>query len=255
MPSAGGAGVTRTGWSVSEPGIATIRHRSTLSGAAAWGPHSRATGSDDRIVARSEGRASEPVWQSTCTTRGFSPTAPTVTGSSSCAANPLIQGFTTNPTLMRAAGVEDYESFAIDLVGLIPDRPISFEVFSDDAAACSARRSRSRLGPAGAREDPDHRHQRGEHRRVQRALAAEGVQLNVTALLTLDQVEAVADALAGGPHSFVSVFAGRVADTGRDPVPHMKRALEIRAHDNSNCSGRARARSSTSCRRPRSGAP
>ena len=148
--------------------------------------------------------------------------------------NPLIQGFTTNPTLMRAAGVEDYESFAIDLVGLIPDRPISFEVFSDDADGML--RQALKIATWGS-----HVHVKipitdtfgTSTAPVQRALAAEGVQLNATALLTLEQVEEVADALAGGPHSFVSVFAGRVADTGRDPVPHMKQALEILApHDN-----------------------
>ena len=148
--------------------------------------------------------------------------------------NPLIQGFTTNPTLMRAAGVDDYESFAIDLVGLIPDRPISFEVFSDDAAGML--RQALKIATWGSQvhvKIPITDTNGTSTADVQRALAAEGVQLNATALLTLEQVEEVADALAGGPHSFVSVFAGRVADTGRDPVPHMKRALEILApHDN-----------------------
>jgi transaldolase len=148
--------------------------------------------------------------------------------------NPLIQGFTTNPTLMRAAGVEDYESFAIDLVGLIPDRPISFEVFSDDADGML--RQALKIATWGSQvhvKIPITDTNGTSTAAVQRALAAEGVQLNATALLTLEQVEEVADALAGGPHSFVSVFAGRVADTGRDPVPHMKRALEILApHDN-----------------------
>ena len=144
--------------------------------------------------------------------------------------NPLIQGFTTNPTLMRAAGVEDYESFAIDLVGLIPDRPISFEVFSDDADGML--RQALKIATWGSQvhvKIPITDTNGTSTAAVQRALAAEGVQLNATALLTLEQVEEVADALAGGPHSFVSVFAGRVADTGRDPVPHMKRALEILA--------------------------
>ena len=148
--------------------------------------------------------------------------------------NPLIQGFTTNPTLMRAAGVEDYESFAIDLVGLIPDRPISFEVFSDDADGML--RQALKIATWGSQvhvKIPITDTNGTSTADVQRALAAEGVQLNATALLTLEQVEEVAEALAGGPHSFVSVFAGRVADTGRDPVPHMKRALEILApHDN-----------------------
>jgi transaldolase len=148
--------------------------------------------------------------------------------------NSLIQGFTTNPTLMRAAGVDDYESFAIDLVGLIPDRPISFEVFSDDGPGMLRQALKiATWGPHVHVKIPITDTNGASTADVQRALAAEGVQLNATALLTLEQVEEVADALAGGPHSFVSVFAGRVADTGRDPVPHMKRALEILApHDN-----------------------
>jgi transaldolase len=148
--------------------------------------------------------------------------------------NPIIQGFTTNPTLMRAAGVDDYESFAIDLVGLIPDRPISFEVFSDDADGMFRQALKIATWGSHVHVKIPITDTKGESTAsVQSALAAEGVQLNATALLTLEQVEEVALALAGGPHSFVSVFAGRVADTGRDPVPHMKRALEILApHDN-----------------------
>jgi transaldolase len=144
--------------------------------------------------------------------------------------NPLIQGFTTNPTLMRAAGVEDYESFAVDVVGLVPDRPVSFEVFSDDADGMI--RQALKIAAWG-----EHVHVKvpitdtagGDTAAVQQTLAGEGVQLNVTALLTLDQVAEVARNLDGGPHAFVSVFAGRIADTGRDPVPIMRDALEILA--------------------------
>jgi transaldolase len=144
--------------------------------------------------------------------------------------HPLIQGFTTNPTLMRKAGVEDYEAFAIDIVGLIPDRPISFEVFSDDADGMV--RQALKIATWG-----EHVHVKipvtdtsgGSTRAVQRTLASEGVQLNVTALLTLAQVAEVVESLAGGPHSFVSVFAGRIADTGTDPVPIMERAVEMLA--------------------------
>jgi transaldolase len=144
--------------------------------------------------------------------------------------NPAISGFTTNPTLMRAAGVEDYESFALEVVGLVPDRPISFEVFSDhpDAMVEQALKIASwgehvhvkiPITDTAGRSTAD----------VQRRLAERGVQLNVTALLTLEQVAVAADALAGGPHCFVSVFAGRIADTGRDPVPIMRDALDILA--------------------------
>jgi len=144
--------------------------------------------------------------------------------------DPMIQGFTTNPTLMRAAGVENYEPFALDLVGLIPDRPISFEVFSDDFA--EMREQARKIASWG-----EHVHVKipitdtsgTSTASLQHELATLGVQQNVTALLTLDQVRIAADALAGGPHAYVSVFAGRIADTGRDPVPIMTEALEILA--------------------------
>lgn len=149
-------------------------------------------------------------------------------------ANPVITGYTTNPTLMRKAGIEDYEAFALDIVGLVGDAPISFEVFSDDADGMV--RQGLKIATWG-----EHVHVKvpitdTEGRStatVQRALADEGVQLNVTALLTLDQVEEVAGTIGGGPHSYVSVFAGRIADTGVDPVPVMQRAMEILApHSN-----------------------
>ena len=148
--------------------------------------------------------------------------------------HPLIRGFTTNPTLMRKAGVEDYEAFALDIIGLVPDRPISFEVFSDDHDGMI--RQALKIATWG-----EHVHVKipvtdtsgRSTATVQRALASEGVQLNVTALLTLEQVEAVAEALDGVPHAYVSVFAGRIADTGVDPVPIMSDALEIlRDHPN-----------------------
>ena len=141
--------------------------------------------------------------------------------------NPLIQGFTTNPTLMRKADILDYQAFALDIVRAIPDRPISFEVFSDDFGDM-ARQARTIT-------------QWGEHVYVKipvtntggsstdlvRMLAHAGVKLNVTALMTLEQVQQVSAALADGPSAFVSVFAGRIADTGRDPVPLMAAAVEL----------------------------
>jgi len=145
-------------------------------------------------------------------------------------ANPLIEGFTTNPTLMRAAGITDYEEFARDVVDIVGARPVSFEVFSDEHHVMH----KQALKIAGW----------GEHVHVkipitdtdgtstaelQSTLARDGVQLNVTALLTLPQVESAAAALAAGPHAYVSMFAGRIADTGRDPVPIMCDALEILA--------------------------
>ena len=144
--------------------------------------------------------------------------------------HPLIEGFTTNPTLMRAAGVDDYESFAIDLVGLIPDRPISFEVFSDDVDGMISQAQKiATWGEHVHVKIPITDTNGASTRAVQHALASDGVQLNVTAMLTLEQVEQTAETLGGGGHAFVSVFAGRIADTGRDPVPIMARALEILA--------------------------
>ncbi len=144
--------------------------------------------------------------------------------------NPAISGFTTNPTLIRAAGVEDYESFALDMVQLVPDRPISFEVFSDDAATMFEQALKiSSWGPHVHVKIPITNTKGVSTAELQRRLAADGVQLNVTALLTLDQVKVTAETLAGGPHAYVSVFAGRIADTGRDPIPLIREALEILA--------------------------
>jgi transaldolase len=143
------------------------------------------------------------------------------------AGDPRIQGFTTNPTLMKQAGVRDYEAFAREVVAAIPDRPISFEVFSDDLA--EMRRQALRIASWGANVNvkvPITNTKRESTVPLLRLLAGEGVKLNVTALMTLAQVEQVAGALAVAPASFVSVFAGRIADTGRDPVPMMAAAVE-----------------------------
>jgi transaldolase len=138
-----------------------------------------------------------------------------------------VSGFTTNPTLMRKAGVADYLAFARDILGAISDRPISFEVFSDDfdtmeREACVLRN----LGDNVYVKIPI-TNTKGEFcGPLVRRLARDDVKVNVTALMTVDQVKAVADCLGGVP-SYVSVFAGRIADTGRDPVPLMAEALEV----------------------------
>jgi transaldolase len=143
-------------------------------------------------------------------------------------ADPLISGFTTNPTLMRAAGVAEYESFARDVVELVGNRPISFEVFSDDPTTMREQALKiSAWGEHVHVKIPITDTEGASTEALQRHLSQEGVQLNVTAMLTLPQVETAAAALAGGRHAYVSVFAGRIADTGRDPVPIMCRALEI----------------------------
>jgi len=141
---------------------------------------------------------------------------------------PYIKGFTTNPTLMRKAGISDYKAFALDILHEINDRPVSFEVFSDDM-------------------DEMHRQALlirdwGENVYVKipvsntlgiptydliHKLALADVHLNITAIMTLDQVKMVSAALENHSSSFISVFAGRIADTGRDPLPIMEKALEL----------------------------
>jgi len=142
--------------------------------------------------------------------------------------NPLIQGFTTNPTLMRKAGITDYAAFARDILGEIRDRPISLEVFADefDEMERQARLIAS-WGPNVYVKIPVTNTRREPALNLIHSLSHSGIRLNITALLTLDQVRDVAAALAGGAPSCVSVFAGRIADTGRDPVPLMAAAVEL----------------------------
>ncbi len=144
------------------------------------------------------------------------------------AQDPLISGFTTNPTLMRKAGIDDYEAFAHAVLAEIRDRPVSFEVFSDefDEMADQARLLASwganvvvKIPITNTRREPSYE--------LLRKLAAEGIRLNVTAIMTLDQVRAAAEAVASAPLAYISVFAGRIADTGRDPVPMMAEAVGI----------------------------
>ncbi len=143
-------------------------------------------------------------------------------------ANPAISGFTTNPTLMRKAGIGDYESFARDILAAIPDRPISFEVFADEFDEME-RQARwiATWGPNVFVKIPVTNTRAESAAGLIRKLAADGIKLNVTALMTNGQVREVAEALAGGAQSCISVFAGRIADTGRDPLPLMEEALEI----------------------------
>lgn len=142
--------------------------------------------------------------------------------------NPLIKGFTTNPTLMRVAGITDYEAFARDILEAIPDRPISLEVFSDDFVEMGVQARRIASWGENVYVKIPVTNTRGESAvPLIRAMAKAGVKQNVTALMTLGQVREVADALAAGPAACVSVFAGRVADTGRDPVPMMAAAVEM----------------------------
>jgi len=144
--------------------------------------------------------------------------------------DPRIQGFTTNPTLMHKAGIKDYEGFARDIVKSIPDRSISLEVFADDwenmerqalKIATWGEHIYVKIPVTDTRKEPS--------LKLISRLTRAGVKLNVTALLTLAQVRDVAAALQGGSPAYVSVFAGRIADTGRDPVPLMAAAVEMLA--------------------------
>ena len=142
--------------------------------------------------------------------------------------HPMIRGFTTNPTLMRKAGISDYEAFARDILGAIPDRPISFEVFSDEFE--EMRRQALKIAAWGNNVNVKIpiTNTRGQSALpLVQDLAHAGVKLNVTAILTVEQVRGTAAALAGGAPSIVSVFAGRVADAGVDPIPHMAACLKL----------------------------
>jgi transaldolase len=141
---------------------------------------------------------------------------------------PMIKGFTTNPTLMRKAGISDYRAFAREILCAIPDRPISFEVFSDEFDEMERQaREIAQWGENVYVKIPVTNTRGESSRAVIRSLTGSGIKVNVTALLTLDQVRDVCAALAGGAPACVSVFAGRVADTGRDPVPLMAAAVEL----------------------------
>ncbi len=149
-------------------------------------------------------------------------------GIAALAADPLIKGFTTNPTLMRQAGVHDYERFARELLALVPDRPISLEVFSDDFHEMEKQARRiAEWGPNVFVKVPVTNTAGESSAPLVARLAGAGVQLNVTAVFTLDQTTTVLAALAGGPAAFISIFAGRIADAGVDPVPVMARAVEL----------------------------
>jgi transaldolase len=139
-----------------------------------------------------------------------------------------VQGFTTNPTLMRKAGVADYESFARKVLGEITDLPISFEVFSDELDDMVRQARKIAAWGSNVYVKIPVTNTRGESTaRIVKSLSGEGIKLNITAILTLEQVCQVTDSLAERTPAIVSVFAGRIADTGRDPLPLMREALQI----------------------------
>ena len=142
--------------------------------------------------------------------------------------NPVIKGFTTNPTLMKKAGIAQYESFAREVVENIPDRPISFEVFADDFSEME--RQAKIIASWGDNiyvKIPVTNTKREPSYALIRKLSEAGIKQNVTALMTLQQTHEVTLALKDGPANCISIFAGRIADTGVDPVPLMTAAVEI----------------------------
>ena len=148
--------------------------------------------------------------------------------------NRHVKGFTTNPTLMRKAGVTDYEAAAKDILAAIPDRSISFEVFADDFAEMERQARRiTTWGKQVSVKIPITNTKKESAIPLVRKLSQDGIALNVTAIFTLDQVQDVVDAVKGGAPCFVSVFAGRIADTGIDPVPIMAESVKrLRAAPN-----------------------
>jgi len=143
-------------------------------------------------------------------------------------ANPLIKGFTTNPTLMRKAGVSDYEGFARRVLAAIPDRPISFEVFADDFPEMERQaRVMAKWGANVNVKIPVMNTRREFAGPVITSLTEDGIAVNVTALMTIEQVRMVTRVVSPHARAFVSLFAGRVADTGVDPVPLMSEAVRI----------------------------
>jgi transaldolase len=144
------------------------------------------------------------------------------------AEDPHISGFTTNPTLMHQVGITDYASFAQQVLEVVTDRPISFEVFSDDFEEM-ARQARliSSWGENANVKIPITNTRGDSSVPLIKELADEGIRLNITAIMSPTQVEAIAGPLSSCPGSIISVFAGRVADTGRDPIPLMRECLEI----------------------------
>ncbi len=142
--------------------------------------------------------------------------------------NPLIKGFTTNPTLMCKAGIADYKTFSLDMLKIVPDKPVSFEVFSDDFAEMEAQANQiASWGENVYVKIPVTNTKAEFSGPLIKCLAAAGIQLNITAMMTPSQVTKVLACLNPKVSSFVSVFAGRIADSGRDPVPIMAECVKL----------------------------
>jgi transaldolase len=151
-----------------------------------------------------------------------------LTGIKEMAANPAIKGFTTNPTLMRKAGVSDYKAFALQALRVVSGRPISFEVFADEFAEMEKQAHEiASWGKNIYVKIPVTNTKREFSGALVERLSRSGVQLNVTAVMTVDQVRRVTERLASEVPAIISVFAGRIADTGRDPMPIMAEAVKV----------------------------
>jgi len=149
-------------------------------------------------------------------------------GMKEMAANPMIKGFTTNPTLMRKAGIADYKAFAADVLKAIPDRPVSFEVFADDFREMETQALEiASWGRNVNVKIPVTNTRREFAGALIERLSKAGVMVNVTAVMTLEQVQKITDRLDAGTPAIISVFAGRIADTGRDPLPVMRQSVQV----------------------------
>ena len=148
-------------------------------------------------------------------------------GMKEMAANPFIKGFTTNPTLMRKAGIADYKAFACEVLKAIPDRPVSFEVFADDFDEMESQAFEiASWGPNVNVKIPVTNTKSQFSGALVERLSKAGVKVNVTAVMTPEQVERITERLDARTPAIISVFAGRIADTGRDPVPIMAKAVQ-----------------------------
>lgn len=146
--------------------------------------------------------------------------------------NPLISGFTTNPTLMKSAGIKDYKEFSKDILGFIKDKPVSLEVFSDNFNEMENQALEiSSWGENVNVKIPITNTKSESSLDLIKSLSKKGVKLNVTAIMTIEQIEKIISPLKEGPGGYVSVFAGRIADSGKNPLITMKKSLEILADD------------------------
>jgi len=142
--------------------------------------------------------------------------------------DPMIKGFTTNPSIMKKAGIVDYTAFAKEVLAEITDLPVSFEVFSDDFTNMEREARIIHSWGKNTNVKIPITNTKGESAiPLIKKLSAEGIILNVTAILTEKQIKDVADALAADTAAIVSIFAGRIADTGVDPMPIMKNAVVL----------------------------